>query len=135
MPFTQFTIEQIAGDLLPNPTTDQLIATGFHRNTPSNFEGGIDFEQYRNEAVADRTATTGACSWASRLAVRAVTITSTIRSQTRVLPALPYHNNTDEITTSSRARRLLPAVSRSANPQETADAKSYWDQAPSSAGK
>jgi hypothetical protein len=60
MPFDQFTIEQIAGDLLPNPTTDQLIATGFHRNTPSNFEGGIDFEQYRVEAVADRVATTGA---------------------------------------------------------------------------
>ena len=60
MPFDQFTIEQIAGDLLPKPTQDQLIATGFHRNTPSNFEGGIDFEQYRVEAVVDRVATTGA---------------------------------------------------------------------------
>jgi hypothetical protein len=59
MPFDRFTIEQFAGDLLPNPTNDQLIATGFHRNTPSNFEGGIDFEQYRVEAVADRVATTG----------------------------------------------------------------------------
>jgi mono/diheme cytochrome c family protein len=60
MPFDQFTIEQIAGDLLPKPTQAQLIATGFHRNTPSNYEGGIDFEQYRVEAVADRVATTGA---------------------------------------------------------------------------
>jgi len=60
LPFNEFVIEQIAGDLLPNPTTDQLIATGFHRNTPSNYEGGIDFEQYRVEAVADRVATTGA---------------------------------------------------------------------------
>lgn len=59
MPYSEFVIEQIAGDLLPNPTTDQLIATGFHRNTPSNYEGGIDFEQYRVEAVADRVATTG----------------------------------------------------------------------------
>jgi hypothetical protein len=59
MPYDRFTIEQLAGDLLPNPTNDQLIATGFHRNTPSNFEGGIDFEQYRVEAVADRVATTG----------------------------------------------------------------------------
>ncbi len=59
-PFSQFVIDQYAGDLLPNPTTEQLIATGFHRNTPSNFEGGIDFEQYRVEAVADRVATTGA---------------------------------------------------------------------------
>jgi hypothetical protein len=60
LPFDQFTIEQIAGDLLPNPTQAQLIATGFHRNTPSNYEGGIDHEQYRVEAVADRVATTGA---------------------------------------------------------------------------
>ncbi|MDX1985037.1 MAG: PSD1 and planctomycete cytochrome C domain-containing protein [Bryobacteraceae bacterium] len=60
VPFSQFVIEQYAGDLLPNPTNDQLIATGFHRNTPSNYEGGIDFEQYRVEAVADRVQTTGA---------------------------------------------------------------------------
>jgi len=60
MPFDQFTIEQIAGDKVKNPTSAQLIATGFHRNTPSNFEGGIDFEQYRVEAVADRVQTTGA---------------------------------------------------------------------------
>ena len=60
MPFDQFVIEQVAGDLLPNPTRSQLTATGFHRNTPSNQEGGIDVEQYRVEAVADRVATTGA---------------------------------------------------------------------------
>ena len=58
MPFDRFTIEQLAGDLLPNATNDQITATGFHRNTPSNFEGGIDFEQYRVEAVADRVQTT-----------------------------------------------------------------------------
>ncbi len=60
LPFSQFVIDQYAGDLLPNWTTEQLIATGFHRNTPSNFEGGIDFEQYRVEAVVDRVATPGA---------------------------------------------------------------------------
>ena len=60
MPFDRFVIEQYAGDLLLNPTVDQLVATGFHRNTPSNYEGGIDFEQYRVEAVVDRVATTGA---------------------------------------------------------------------------
>ncbi len=59
-PFDKFVIDQYAGDLIPNATNEQLIATGFHRNTPSNFEGGIDFEQYRVEAVADRVATTGA---------------------------------------------------------------------------
>ncbi len=60
MPFDQFAIEQIAGDLLPNPSQEQLIATGFHRNTMVNQEGGIDFEQYRVEAVVDRVSTTGA---------------------------------------------------------------------------
>ncbi len=60
LPFDQFTIEQLAGDLLPNPTTEQRIATGFHRNTLVNQEGGTDAEQFRNEAVVDRVNTTGA---------------------------------------------------------------------------
>lgn len=60
LPFDQFVIEQVAGDLLPDPTRDQLIATGFHRNTMINQEGGTDFEQYRVEAVVDRVRTTGA---------------------------------------------------------------------------
>ncbi len=60
MPFDRFVTEQIAGDLLPEPTPDALVATGFHRNTMINEEGGIDFEQYRVEAVVDRVSTTGA---------------------------------------------------------------------------
>ncbi|MEQ1826409.1 MAG: PSD1 and planctomycete cytochrome C domain-containing protein [Pirellula sp.] len=60
MPFDQFTIEQLAGDLLPNASTDQLIASGFHRNTLINQEGGTDPEQFRMEAVMDRVSTTGA---------------------------------------------------------------------------
>ena len=60
MPFDQFTREQLAGDLLENPTTEQLIASGFHRNTLVNQEGGSDPEQFRNEAVVDRVNTTGA---------------------------------------------------------------------------
>ena len=60
MGFDQFTIEQLAGDLLPSPTKQQIVATGFHRNTLLNLEGGIDFEQYRVEAVVDRVSTTGA---------------------------------------------------------------------------
>jgi hypothetical protein len=59
MPFTQFTIEQLAGDLLPQPTKLQRIATGFHRNTMINEEGGTDAEQFRNEIVIDRVNTTG----------------------------------------------------------------------------
>jgi hypothetical protein len=60
MPFDQFTIEQLAGDLLPSPTKSQLVATGFHRNTLINSEGGSDPEQFRVEAAIDRTNTTGA---------------------------------------------------------------------------
>lgn len=59
MPFDRFVIEQIAGDLLPDPSNQQLIATGFHRNTLLNLEGGVDFEQYRVEAVVDRVDVTG----------------------------------------------------------------------------
>lgn len=60
LPFDQFTIEQLAGDLLPKPTKAQLVATGFHRNTLINQEGGTDPEQFRVEATIDRVNTTGA---------------------------------------------------------------------------
>ncbi len=60
LPFDQFTIEQLAGDLLPEATTDQLIATGFLRNTLSNREGGADLEEYRVEQVVDRVQMVGA---------------------------------------------------------------------------
>ncbi|MGI9443781.1 MAG: DUF1553 domain-containing protein [Rubripirellula sp.] len=56
--FDQFTIEQIAGDLLQNPTQEQLIATAFHRNTLTNNEGGTNDEEFRNVAVVDRVNTT-----------------------------------------------------------------------------
>ncbi len=59
-PFDRFTIEQLAGDLLPEPTKSQLVATGFHRNTVINEEGGVDPEQARVEQVMDRVSTTGA---------------------------------------------------------------------------
>ena len=58
LPFDQFTIEQLAGDLLENPTEDQLLATAFHRNTMTNDEGGTDDEEYRVSAVLDRLNTT-----------------------------------------------------------------------------
>ncbi len=62
LPFDQFTIEQLAGDLLPNATVSQTIATGFLRNTLSNREGGADLEEYRVRQVIDRAATT-ATTW------------------------------------------------------------------------
>lgn len=58
MPFDQFTIEQLAGDLLPNPSMDQLIATGFNRACLTNGEGGANHEENRNVAVIDRVNTT-----------------------------------------------------------------------------
>jgi hypothetical protein len=58
MPFDRFTVEQIAGDLLPNPTLQQRIATAFNRNHRSNAEGGIVEEEFRVEYVADRAETT-----------------------------------------------------------------------------
>jgi hypothetical protein len=58
MPFDKFTVEQIAGDLLPNATLSQKIATGFHRNHRTNAEGGIVEEEFRVEYVADRVETT-----------------------------------------------------------------------------
>lgn len=59
LPFTRFTVEQLAGDMLPDATPDQKIATGFHRNTQINQEGGIDKEQFRIESIIDRVNTTG----------------------------------------------------------------------------
>ena len=60
LPFDQFTVEQLAGDLLPAATTDQRVATGFHRNTSFNEEGGTDPEQFRVERTVDRANTTAA---------------------------------------------------------------------------
>ncbi|MDY3562180.1 PSD1 and planctomycete cytochrome C domain-containing protein [Gemmata sp. JC673] len=59
LPFDQFTVDQLAGDMLPNATPEQKIATGFHRNTMLNEEGGIDPLEFRYHAIADRTAVTG----------------------------------------------------------------------------
>ena len=59
MPFDQFTIEQIAGDLLPDADVDQNVATGLHRNTLKNREGGVKLEQFRFEETVDRANTVG----------------------------------------------------------------------------
>jgi Protein of unknown function (DUF1553)/Protein of unknown function (DUF1549)/Planctomycete cytochrome C len=62
LPFDQFTIEQIAGDMLPNATVDQKIATGFHRNAMTNEEGGVDPDESMYEVLVDRVNTT-ATTW------------------------------------------------------------------------
>ena len=57
-PFDRFTVEQLAGDLLPKPTDEQLTATAFHRNTMTNDEGGTNDEEFRSAAIVDRVNTT-----------------------------------------------------------------------------
>ena len=59
LPYNQFIIEQLAGDMLPNPTQDQIVATGFLRNSMINEEGGVDPEQFRMEAMFDRMEAIG----------------------------------------------------------------------------
>lgn len=59
MPYDQFVIWQLAGDLLPDATSEQILATGFNRNHQQNMEGGIVEEEFRVEYVADRTNTLG----------------------------------------------------------------------------
>jgi hypothetical protein len=130
MPFTRFTIEQIAGDLLPNPTTDQLIATGFHRNSPSSYEGGIDFEQYRNEAVADRVATTGSVFLGMTIGcARCHDHKYDPIKQSEFYQLFAYYNNTDEITTESERNEFYRPYIDLPTPQEAADAKAYWAKA------
>ena len=58
LPFDQFTVKQLAGDLLPEPTFADRVATAFHRNTQTNTEGGTDDEEFRTAAVLDRVSTT-----------------------------------------------------------------------------
>ncbi|MBI3877142.1 MAG: PSD1 domain-containing protein [Verrucomicrobia bacterium] len=60
LPYDRFSIEQLAGDLLQKPTHEQLVATGFHRQTLTNTEGGVDQEEFRCKAIVDRVSTTSA---------------------------------------------------------------------------
>jgi len=68
LPYDQFSIEQLAGDLLPNPGLDDRIATGFHRNSMFNEEGGVDPEESMFETVLDRVGTTSTVWMGSTLA-------------------------------------------------------------------
>jgi hypothetical protein len=68
MPFDRFTIEQIAGDMLPGATDAQKIASGFHRNAMTNEEGGVDPEESHYETLVDRTNTTATVWLGSTLA-------------------------------------------------------------------
>ena len=99
MPFDQFTIEQIAGDLLPEATQNQRLATAFHRQTLTNTEGGADQEQFRVEACFDRTETTGAV-WLGLTVgcARCHTHKYDAISQREYYQLFAFYNNGDEQT-------------------------------------
>ena len=96
-PFDQFTIEQIAGDLLPDPTDDQIIATAFHRNTLTNSEGGTNDEEFRNVAVVDRVNTTMAVWMGTTMAcAQCHTHKFDPISQEEYFRFFAFFNNTDD---------------------------------------
>jgi hypothetical protein len=128
-PFSQFVIEQIAGDLLPNPTQDQLIATGFNRNTPLNFEGGIDQEQYRIEAVADRVATTGSAFMGMTIGcARCHDHKYDPLKQKEFYQLFAFYNNTVEISTLDDRYKFYEPTLDLRTPKEDAEAKAYRSQ-------
>src|SRR5207245_4864420 len=129
VPFDQFVIEQIAGDLLPNPSTSQLIATGFHRNTPVNGEGGIDFEQHRREAVADRVATTGAAFLGLTLGcARCHDHKYDPISQREFYQLFAYFNNSDEIASEAERSDFNRPILEIPTPEELARVAAYRSQ-------
>ena len=129
MPFDQFVIEQIAGDLLPNPTTDQLIATGYHRNTLLNFEGGIDFEQYRVEAVVDRVDNTGAVFLGLTLGcARCHDHKYDPISQREFYQLYAFFNNVDEMTNGRDREFFEQPVLELPTPQEAARRAAFQAQ-------
>jgi mono/diheme cytochrome c family protein len=100
LPFDEFTREQLAGDLLPHANDMQRLATAFHRQTLTNTEGGTDQEQFRNEAIFDRVATTGTvwlgltvgCAQCHSHKFDPIT-------QTEYYQFFAFYNNGDETTT------------------------------------
>lgn len=98
-PFDRFTVEQIAGDLLPDASAEQILATAFHRQTLTNTEGGTDQEQFRVEACFDRTETTGSV-WLGLTVgcARCHTHKYDSITQTEYYQLFAYYNNGDEVT-------------------------------------
>ena len=100
LPFDQFTIEQLAGDLLPDATPEQKLATAFHRQTLTNTEGGTDQEQFRVEATFDRTETTGSVWLAHTVGcARCHTHKYDAITQREYYQLFAFFNNADETKT------------------------------------
>jgi mono/diheme cytochrome c family protein len=111
LPFDRFTIKQIAGDLLPNAGMDDRLATGFHRNTLLNREGGVDIEEDRVKAVVDRVSTLGS-TWLG-LTVGCAECHSHKYdpiSQREFYQLYAFFNSTDERDIVAPPARLLPRI-------------------------
>ena len=107
MPFDRFTVEQLAGDLLPNPTLAQRIATGFNRNHRGNAENGTDPDEYQVEYAVDRVETTATVWLGLTMAARAATITSTTPSRRK-----SFTSSTPTSTTSPTAAATSNTATR-----------------------
>jgi len=107
LPYDRFIIEQLAGDLLPQATQDQIIATGFHRNTMFNEEGGIDAGEFRYEAVVDRTNTTATAFLGLTMAcAQCHTHKYDPITHDEYFGFFALHNNTDDVTLPVRSEDL-----------------------------
>ncbi|MDF1754083.1 MAG: DUF1549 and DUF1553 domain-containing protein [Verrucomicrobiales bacterium] len=109
-PFDQFSIEQLAGDLLPKPTQNQLIATGFQRNNLKNTEAGADSELNRTKQVVDRVATTGTTWLGLTLAcAECHDHKHDPISQREFYQLYAFFNNTNDVDISVRLKAEWPA--------------------------
>ncbi|MCB9913927.1 MAG: PSD1 domain-containing protein [Planctomycetes bacterium] len=107
--YDAFTVEQLAGDLLPDATLEQRIATGFHRNTMVNAEGGVDPEEYRVAAVVDRVDTTGAVWLGTTLGcARCHSHKYDPISQREYFRVFAYFNSTKDVGPSDQPRLEAP---------------------------
>ena len=107
LPFDQFSIEQLAGDLLPGATIEQRIATGFHRATTVNVEAGVDREEDRIGAVIDRVNTTGTVWLGTTIAcAQCHSHKYDPISQKEYYRLLAYFNNTEIETTAEADPRV-----------------------------
>lgn len=131
LPFDQFTIHQLAGDLLPAPTIDQRIATGFHRNTMINEEGGVDVEEFRVDAVVDRVNTTATVWLGTTLAcAQCHDHKADPFSQDDYYRFFAFFNNSpDEVSVAGSERFALPGELEVLSPQQHAQREVLLAQA------
>jgi hypothetical protein len=132
MPYDQFTIEQLAGDMLPNASTEQIVATGFHRNTQLNTEGGVNLEEFRHAAVVDRVNTTFSVWMGSTMAcAQCHHHKYDPFSQRDYYQVFSIFNNTDDFNTDNPIVET-PRVDRDAEyapaKSDLAAAQASWDE-------